>query len=228
MIDQKTPHLLLPLPHPDNDGEDDVPRLRQAFSQIDAAVNTLNALVISDDVNLDTVREIVTVLKDAQGDIGDIAGILATKAGAAEVAQLATDLAAAQASLASAVDGLGGKASLGENTFTGSQNGARGASIASAASIDLNNADGNLVHVTGNDDISTVLLADGAERTVVFDAAPMLIHGAGLRCPGDADLRMKPGQTIKLIGDAGGLVRVVTGGSAVGLTKAKQYFYMQS
>ncbi|WGG48831.1 hypothetical protein [Rugamonas sp. DEMB1] len=94
MINQSTPHLQLPLPHPDNQLDDDVARLRAALTALDGAVYTLRGLVASDDVNLDTVQEIVTVLKSAQGDIGNVTALLATKVGkdefAAYKAQLST------------------------------------------------------------------------------------------------------------------------------------------
>ena len=56
MIDNRTPHLNLPLPHPDNVLEDDVTRLRGALTQIDTALNNaatedtnvLNAAVAAD------------------------------------------------------------------------------------------------------------------------------------------------------------------------------------
>ncbi|MBJ7309223.1 hypothetical protein ACFOLJ_30975 [Rugamonas sp. CCM 8940] len=86
MINQTTPRLLLPLPHPDNQLDDDVARLRSALTMLDGAVYTLRSLVASDDVNLDTVQEIVTVLKSAQGDIGNVTALLATKVGKDEFA----------------------------------------------------------------------------------------------------------------------------------------------
>lgn len=85
MIDHKTPHLLLPLPHPDNELHEDVFRLRDAFTALDGALHALRGLVASDDVNLDTVQEIVTVLTAAQGDIGDITALLSTKANKTDV-----------------------------------------------------------------------------------------------------------------------------------------------
>ena len=81
-----TQHLSLPLPHPDNELQVDVARLRDALSDIDAAIKAVWDLVASDDVNLDTVQEIVTVLKQAGGDIDTITAALATKANAADMA----------------------------------------------------------------------------------------------------------------------------------------------
>ena len=85
MIDQKTPNLELPLPHPDNELRDDVVRIRESLTRIDGVAQSLFSLVASDDVNLDTVQEIVAVLKHAQTDIADITDVLATKAFSAEV-----------------------------------------------------------------------------------------------------------------------------------------------
>lgn len=140
---QTTPHLGLPLPHPDNDLQDDVSRLRDALGQIDGTVFALQSLVASDDVNLDTVQEIVTVLKQAQGNIGDVTALLATKANQAYVdAQLAikanltyvdTQLAAkasaaavttqlaAKADAAATTAALAACATTAANTFTAAQ-----------------------------------------------------------------------------------------------------------
>ncbi|UMR28560.1 hypothetical protein MJ904_15550 [Massilia sp. MB5] len=97
MIDQRTANLRLPLPHPDNELKDDVLRLRDSLSQLDGIVQSLQGLVASDDVNLDTVQEIVTVLKQAQGNIGSITSLLATKANKSD---MASDLNVIQAALA--------------------------------------------------------------------------------------------------------------------------------
>lgn len=86
MIDQKTANLRLPLPHPDNELKDDVLRLRDSLSLLDGIVQSLRGLVASDDVNLDTVQEIVSVLKQAQGDIGSVTTLLATKTSKSEMA----------------------------------------------------------------------------------------------------------------------------------------------
>jgi hypothetical protein len=85
MIDEKSLNLELPLPHPDNELRDDVVRIRQSLIKIDGATQSLFSLVASDDVNLDSVQEIVAVLKHAQADISDITSVLATKAFASDV-----------------------------------------------------------------------------------------------------------------------------------------------
>lgn len=78
MQNDLTPHLTLPLPHPDNDLEDDVLRLRDALSAIDTAINTkadaadistavsaaVAALVAAAPGTLDTLNEIAASLGD--------------------------------------------------------------------------------------------------------------------------------------------------------------------
>ena len=146
-IQQTTPHLGLPLPHPDNELQDDVSRLRDALGKIDGSLFTLQSLIASDDVNLDTVQEIVTVLKQAQGSIGDVTTLLATKANQAYVdtllaakasqtyvdtqlatkaveATVATELAA-KADAAATAAALAACATTGANTFTAAQSLAR-------------------------------------------------------------------------------------------------------
>ena len=110
MPNDLTPNLGLPLPHPGNDLETDVLRLRDALSSLDTVVGTLRALVASDDLNLDTAQEIVNVLKVAQGDIGDVTALLATKVSTEQFSQLQTTLteqvAALQTATARALEGV--------------------------------------------------------------------------------------------------------------------------
>lgn len=70
-----------------------------------------------------------------------------------------------------------GLATTGANTYTGSQELPTGASIASAATINLDTATGNRVHVTGNNAITAVTLTHGP-RTVIFDGILTLTHHA--------------------------------------------------
>lgn len=70
MIDQKTSNLQLPLPHPGNELQDDILRLRDAFTAIDSKIAAIDLLLTSDDISLDTVQELVTAIKLARTDIG--------------------------------------------------------------------------------------------------------------------------------------------------------------
>lgn len=62
MIDDRTAHLNLPLPHADNTLTDDVSRLR-------ATIDALDALLSSDDPTLDTTQERVTAIKALRTDL---------------------------------------------------------------------------------------------------------------------------------------------------------------
>lgn len=88
--DHITPHLALPLPHPDNDLEVDVLRLRDAFSTLDSKLAAIDTLLESDDIDLDTVRELVAAIKANRADID---AVLADKA---TTAALAAETAARQ------------------------------------------------------------------------------------------------------------------------------------
>lgn len=76
-IQQTTPHLGLPLPHPDNSLEDDVPRIRAALAALDQKVEALDTLLHSDDLTLDTVQELVGAVKAARSDIGALNTLVA-------------------------------------------------------------------------------------------------------------------------------------------------------
>lgn len=85
-----TPHLGLPLPHPDNDLAVDSPRLRAALAAIDTKFAALDTLLLSDDVNLDQVQELVNAIK---ANKSDIVALLAGKAGRDELAAVIADKA---------------------------------------------------------------------------------------------------------------------------------------
>lgn len=93
-------------------------------------------------------------------------------------------------------------ATLAANTFTAEQNQAKGADIASASTINLTTATGNLVHVTGTTTITAITLASGYDRTVVFDGALTLTHGASLILPGAANIVTAAGDVAIFRGDA--------------------------
>lgn len=87
----------------------------------------------------------------------------------------------------------------------------KGADIPSAATINLDAATGNLVHVTGTIPITAITLAPGRERKVVFDAALTLtFNAASLILPGAANIITAPGDSMIVVGDAAGGVRIIS------------------
>lgn len=96
------------------------------------------------------------------------------------------------------------------NNYTNAQNEAKGADIASAATINLTTATGNLVHVTGTTTITAITLASGAERTVVFDGVLTLTHNATtLILPGGQNITTAAGDRMIVRGDGSGNARVI-------------------
>jgi hypothetical protein len=85
----------------------------------------------------------------------------------------------------------------------------QGANIASAATINLDNAGGDYAHITGTTTITGCTLAQGKERTVVFDASLLLTNGASLILPGNANLQTAAGDAMVVRGEAAGVVRVL-------------------
>ena len=86
MQNDLTPNLGLPLPHPGNELEEDVLRLRDALSALDTAVGTLRALVSSDDLTLDSVQELVGAIKAARTEIGAVNALVASQLAAQNTA----------------------------------------------------------------------------------------------------------------------------------------------
>ena len=84
------------------------------------------------------------------------------------------------------------------------------AAVASAATIDLNAVTGNLIHITGTTGISAMTLAEGAERTLVFDDALTLTHNAAiLDLPGKRNITTAAGDRAIVRGEGGGLTRMI-------------------
>jgi hypothetical protein len=82
-----------------------------------------------------------------------------------------------------------------------------GADIASASTLNLEAATGNLVDVTGTTTISAITLGDGHERVVRFTGALTLTNGASLVLPGGANITTAAGDFAVFRGYASGVVR---------------------
>lgn len=74
-----TPHLSLPLPHPDNSLAEDVIRIRDAFTVLDQKIAALDTLLTSDDLTLDSVQELVGAIKAARTEIGAVNALVASQ-----------------------------------------------------------------------------------------------------------------------------------------------------
>lgn len=96
------------------------------------------------------------------------------------------------------------------NNYTGAQNEAHGADIASAATLNLTNATGNLVDVTGTTTITAITLGDGAERVVRFAGALTLTNSGSLVLPGGANITTAAGDFAVFRGYSAGVVRCVS------------------
>jgi hypothetical protein len=79
MINDVTPNLNLPLPHPANALEDDVLRLRSAFGTLDSKIAALDELLASDDLDLDTLTEIVEAVKATRDDLAALNTVIETE-----------------------------------------------------------------------------------------------------------------------------------------------------
>lgn len=85
-MDDRTDHLDLPLPHPDNSLAEDVIRIRDAFTVLDQKIAALDALLTSDDLTLDSVQELVGAIKAARTDIGSLNALVASQLAAQNTA----------------------------------------------------------------------------------------------------------------------------------------------
>lgn len=87
----------------------------------------------------------------------------------------------------------------------------KGAPIASAGTINLNAATGNYLHLTGSaGPVTSVTLAQGAEREVVLDGTPTFTHSAFLSLPTGTNITGAVGDVIKFRGEGNGVTRVTS------------------
>jgi hypothetical protein len=114
-----------------------------------------------------------------------------------------------------AVKKAGAQTITGAKTFTAplgmsgaAINEAHGANIASAATIDLDAATGNVVDVTGTTSVTAITLADGAERTVRTTGILVWTNGASLVLPTAANITSAAGDYWTFRGYAAGVVRM--------------------
>jgi hypothetical protein len=84
-----------------------------------------------------------------------------------------------------------------------------GADVASAVTLNLEAATGDLIDVTGTTTVTAITLADGHERTVRFTGALTLTHGSSLVLPGAANVTTAAGDFAVFRGYASGVVRCV-------------------
>jgi hypothetical protein len=84
-----------------------------------------------------------------------------------------------------------------------------GADIASASTVNLETATGDLIDVTGTTTITAITLSEGHERTVRFTGALALTNGASLLLPGAANIATAAGDFAVFRGYASGVVRCV-------------------
>lgn len=97
----------------------------------------------------------------------------------------------------------------------GSRPYSQGANIASAATINLDTATGDYVHVTGSTGpVTAITLAQGEERTVVFDSTPTLTNGASLVLRNGVTRATVAGEATAFRGEASGVVREIGAGTA--------------
>ena len=85
----------------------------------------------------------------------------------------------------------------------------KGAPIASAATINLDVATGNYLHLTGSTGpVASVTLAQGVERIVTLDSTPTFVNSANLILPTAANVIGEAGDVITFRGEGGGVTKV--------------------
>lgn len=86
---------------------------------------------------------------------------------------------------------------------------AKGADIASATTLNLNLASGDLIDVTGTTTVTAITLDEGLTRTVRFTGALTLTNGASLVTGTGANITTAAGDFAVIRGYASGVVRIM-------------------
>lgn len=84
-----------------------------------------------------------------------------------------------------------------------------GADVASASTINLEAATGDLIDVTGTTTVTAITLSEGHERTVRTTGILILTHGSSLVLPGGSNITTAAGDFFVFRGYAAGVVRCV-------------------
>lgn len=108
----------------------------------------------------------------------------------------------------SIADALAAYVPIAGTTMTGPLNLNEGASVAAASTINLNTTTGTWLHISGATGIDTMTLTAGW-RLLVFDSTPTLTHSANLILPGSADITVVAGDCALVVGEGGGITRMV-------------------
>lgn len=87
----------------------------------------------------------------------------------------------------------------------------KGTAVASAATCDIWNTQGDFVHITGTTGISSFGTApyNGSRKKIIHDGALTITHGTNLKCPGDQDLVVAANTVYEVIADTTTAHRIV-------------------
>lgn len=93
------------------------------------------------------------------------------------------------------------KMPLAGGTFTGQVIQSFGASIASASTVNLTTATGNILHITGAGTINAFTVTNGMDLQLIFDGINTLVNSSSLICLGGANITTAAGDACVIAGD---------------------------
>lgn len=82
------------------------------------------------------------------------------------------------------------------------------ASVATAATVNLDTTNGDYVRLTGTTTVTAITLAEGVEKTCVAVSGFQITHGSSLLVQGGANYAMAAGDVFVVRGESSGVVRV--------------------
>lgn len=96
--------------------------------------------------------------------------------------------------------------------------------LPAAAALDLRSAAySDVIHVTGNTSITSILLGLGVQKTLVFDGSPLVVAGPNIATVTGGSFNAWPGASVRVVGDTGGARLIAQGVRASGMELVASY-----
>lgn len=185
-----------------------------ATVDLTSAINTASAaavtyLVDSAPATLDTLNELAAALGDDENFATTVTNSLSNKLDISSASNTYLTQSSASTTYLTQSVASSTYATKASPTFTGLVNNAAGANIASATAIDLTNATGNTVVITGTTPVTSLVMNTGQQMILLPSGAlPLTFHATNMNINGNVDYTCVAGDRLYCVKDLAGVIRV--------------------
>ena len=180
-------------------------KIESLYSALITELNNLKTILSADDVNLDTLQEVINAIKS---DEGLITALTTAKVGVADIVDALTSTATDKP--LSAAQGKVLKTLIDTNTTKLSKLWTMGATLTAAATTSIGGA-WDSVHISGTTTITSFGNGTtGEKKHVIFDGALILTNGASLILPSGANITTAVGDIAEFICESGNVWRCIS------------------